>query len=181
MMKAARSRQITLILTLVATLVLLTVPAWAQGWGRRASSSAFGISFAYGGGDKGGRLELLSGQTVFDAGYFQDNDTDIYALELGWRGGEDGEALPFVVGTGYYYSRPEGGDSELPRLAQGDDFAAIGSGSPTTDHGPEESPIPHDNRLRLTASDAALSGPRDQAVGRLFFDEGRRRTVRRRE
>jgi len=112
MMKAARSRQITLMLTLVATLVLLTVPAWAQGWGRRASSSAFGISFAYGGGDKGGRLELLSGQTVFDAGYFQDNDTDIYALELGWRGGEEGEALPFVVGTGYYYSRPEGGDSD---------------------------------------------------------------------
>lgn len=112
MMNAARSQQITLILALVATLTLLAVPAWAQRWGRRASSSSIGISFAYGGGDKGGRLELLSGQTVFDAGYFQQNDTDIYALELGWRGGEEDGGVPFVLGTGYYYSRPEGGDSD---------------------------------------------------------------------
>ncbi len=111
-MKPARLQQIALALALVTTLTLLAVPACAQRWGRRASSSALGISFAYGGNDKGGRLELLSGQTVFDAGYFQDDDTDIYALELGWRGGDNADTtLPFVVGTGYYYSQPEIGDA----------------------------------------------------------------------
>jgi len=112
MRQGGTSQRIGLVLALAGALALLALPAWAQGWGRRASSSSVGASFAYGGEDKGVRLELTSKNLVWDAGYFQDDDATIYALELGWRGEDEGEAMPYVLGTGYYYSKPDAGDSD---------------------------------------------------------------------
>ena len=108
MMNAATSQRIGLILALVAALTLLAMPASAQYWRRQKSSSSFAASFAYGGDDKGVRLELAQKQLVWDLGYFQDDDSNIYALELGWTGEENpDQKLPFALGAGYYYDDPD--------------------------------------------------------------------------
>jgi hypothetical protein len=114
MAKAATAKQLSLVLVMTAALAVAAAPGWTQYWGQQDKSS-LGASFAYGGNDKGGRLEFISDRAVWDAGYFDVDGDDVYALELGYRGGGDfgfeGE-MPWVLGGGYYRLKPEVGDEQ---------------------------------------------------------------------
>ncbi len=81
-----------------------TTSAFAQ-W-RQPRTSGFGLSYAYSGGTNGFRLERAQDRYLIDVGWFDDDDGNIYCLELGFDPteafGEYG-GVPFMVGLGGYH------------------------------------------------------------------------------
>ena len=126
---AVNQRRLTIIVALqVALLLTATVCAWGQ-QARRGKQSGTAVSYAYAGTEHGTRLEMSRERYVYSGGYFNADDGDIYALEVGMRPTEDIRnygGVPFAVGAGWYHKQRDAGGS-------GDDFS-VWAATGTFDH-----------------------------------------------
>lgn len=93
----------TIAAMVVAMLVGSTTCAFAQ-W-RAQRDSGFALSYAYQGGTNGFRLEMSQQETLYNIGWFDASDGDVYCLEVGMNPvGDMGDygGTPFMVGLGAY-------------------------------------------------------------------------------